>query len=177
VEPRAAPTATLSPEAAQALADVYARVDREIRSMGATCWLRGRCCDFETAEHVLFASSAEIAFVRAAHAERFAPHGVLCPFWKDGLCAERERRPLGCRTYFCDPAYSDRVASIHERYHREICALADRFGIEYRYEPFVAALRGGSNADAAGVELWRRDDVRPDARERGDVDDADQNDA
>lgn len=135
--------------AREALEAIYRRVDREIESTGVTCWLRSRCCDFEKSDHVLFASSVELDHVREGHPETFEPDGVLCPFWKDGLCVERDRRPLGCRTYYCDPAFSGRVEAIHERYHGEIRALADRFDVPYLYEPFVRALR--------------RDPVDPDA--------------
>ncbi len=76
---------------------------------------------------------------------------MLCPFWTDGRCTERDRRPLGCRTYFCDPAFESRVETIHERYHREILAVSDRFGLAYRYEPFVKTLRG-----TQGIEEPRR---------------------
>ncbi len=139
--PPGSQSASLPAGAREALEAIYRRVDREIESTGVACWLRGRCCDFDTSEHVLFASSVELAHVREKHPERFEPGGTLCPFWKDGLCVERERRPLGCRTYHCDRGYRGRVEAIHERYHGEIRAFAERFDLAYLYEPFVPALR------------------------------------
>ncbi len=130
--------------AREALEDIYRRVDRDLASTGAACWLRGQCCDFEKNDHVLWSSSVEIAYVRESRRETFPAGSELCPFWKDGMCTERKRRPLGCRTFFCDPAFRDRTQSIYERYHREIQAIAETWGLEYRYDPFVAALRGSS---------------------------------
>ena len=39
--------------------------------------------------------------------------GATCP-WQDsrGHCTAREARPLGCRVYYCDPAFEeDRIGS------------------------------------------------------------------
>jgi hypothetical protein len=138
----------LAPEASAALEDIYRRADAEIAATGALCWLRGECCDFTRSDHVLFATSVEIAYAREVLRSPFPPASVLCPFWKSGLCTERARRPLGCRTYFCDPSRRAAVERIYEKYHREIGTLAARFGIPYRYEPFVAALRTRDNGDA-----------------------------
>ncbi|MEM7236169.1 MAG: hypothetical protein AAF517_28655, partial [Planctomycetota bacterium] len=68
------------------------------------------------------------------------------------LCVERERRPLGCRTYFCDPEYRDETEAVYEELHREIQSLAERYGIPYRYEPFVAALREPQVPETSAVE-------------------------
>ena len=122
---------------------LYREVDDAVSACGVACWLRGQCCNFAVADHRLYASSLEIAYVREKHAEPFAAGSVLCPFWKEGLCVERERRPLACRTYFCDPAYRVATEALYERFHGRIREIADRYGIDYRYEPFVAALRTG----------------------------------
>lgn len=133
--------ARLSPAARAELEDIYRRVDQEIASSGVCCWLRGQCCDFEANDHVLYASSAELAYVLEGHPEPFEPTGVECPFWVDGLCTERRRRPLGCRTYYCDERYREPLEAICEKYHGEVRELSERHGITYRYAPFVASLR------------------------------------
>lgn len=134
----------LLPESARReLAEIYARADEAIMATGAVCWLRGDCCDFPREEHRLWASSVEVAWIREKHPEPFAPESDLCPFWVAGRCTERERRPLGCRTYFCDPRFRDETEAIYERFHAEIRALAERHGVPYRYVSFVDALRTG----------------------------------
>jgi Fe-S-cluster containining protein len=132
------------PEFFQEIEEVYRQVDEEIRATGAVCWLRGDCCDFEASPHKLYASSIEIAYVKDRYPDPFPLGSVLCPFWKDRKCTERERRPLGCRTYFCDVRFRDQLEAIYEKHHRKIREIADRHGLEYRYEPFVAALRVNS---------------------------------
>lgn len=135
------PESGLRPADREALEAIYRRVDDEVEQSGVKCWLRGECCDFEKMEHTLYASSLETAYLKEKHPEPFSSDSVLCPFWKEGLCVERDRRPLGCRTYFCDGNYSQQLQAIYEKYHAEIRELSQRCGIPYSYEPFVAAMR------------------------------------
>jgi len=65
----------------------------------------------------------------------------LCPFWTDGLCAAREERPIGCRTYFCDPEWQEVGARIHEDYHRRAQRMSEAAGFPYQYGPYVSLLR------------------------------------
>lgn len=116
-------------------------LDREIASIGAGCWQHGACCDFERSGHVLFACELEIAYVREKHPTPFPPDSRLCPFWREGRCTERERRPLGCRTYFCDRRYRALFEALHEKYLALISCLARRAGLPRGYRPFVEALR------------------------------------
>ena len=59
----------------------------------------------------------------------------ICPFLKDGLCGVREDRFLGCRSYFCDPAFAQDQPVVHEKYLARMRALADELGIPWQYEP------------------------------------------
>jgi len=61
--------------------------------------------------------------------------GDFCPFQKGNLCTAREPRPLGCRVYYCDPAYQETGARISEEYLRRLKRLADEHGAEWRYAP------------------------------------------
>jgi Fe-S-cluster containining protein len=128
------------------LESLYQELDREIRSLGVGCWIRGDCCDFERCEHQLYASTVELAYVKETHPETFPPDSRLCPFWKEGKCTEHDRRPLGCRTYFCDTRYSEALQELYEKYLRQISALAEEHRFPWRYQPFVAALRSPNRA-------------------------------
>ena len=128
---------------------IYQELDSEVRALGVACWARGDCCDFERCDHRLYASSVEIAHVSAKRGQDFPRGSVLCPFWLDGICTERERRPLGCRTYFCDRRYKVPLEALYEKHYRRIQRAAEAHGYAFRYEPFVAALRSG---EAAGPE-------------------------
>ena len=59
----------------------------------------------------------------------------FCPFQKDNLCTAREHRPLGCRVFYCDPAYQETGNAITEKYLRKLKELAARHGLAWRYAP------------------------------------------
>lgn len=133
--------AELPPPARAELAALLARVDAEIAARNPRCELSGRCCDFPRSGHRLFATRLEATFaVDAAGGVPPAPSG-LCPWWVDGRCANRAGRPLGCRVYFCDPAWEPAMPEVYERWHAELRALHERHGLPYAYAEFCAAVR------------------------------------
>lgn len=127
------------------LLEVYREVDRRVGATGARCEMRGLCCDFEKSDHRLYATHLEIVFVLQRHRGAFPGGGPLCPFWKDGLCMERERRPLGCRTYFCDGREREALQQIHEDALERIRRISAEHGLPHGYRPFVDAVRGGNH--------------------------------
>jgi hypothetical protein len=133
---------SLPPPAAAELAALYARLDAEIAARNPRCELSGRCCDFPRSGQRLFATQPEAAFALQAAGGTAppAPSG-LCPWWVDGRCGNRAGRPLGCRIYFCDPAWEHQMPSVYERYHAELKSMHERHALPYRYAPFVDALR------------------------------------
>lgn len=120
---------------------LYREVDSEVRALGVGCWVRGDCCDFDRSEHKLYATSLEVLHVREKHPRPLGVESSLCPFWKDGRCTERERRPLGCRTYFCDARHREPLQALHERCHVRLRRIAEAHGLRWSYEPFVPAVR------------------------------------
>ncbi|MBI4583646.1 MAG: hypothetical protein HY717_06460 [Planctomycetes bacterium] len=137
----AAPAPWWSAALRQEIEALYRDLEAEIRAAGVACWQRGDCCDFERSDHLLYASTLEIAHVQELHPRPFSPGSKLCPFWIDGLCTLRERRPLGCRTYFCDRRFQEKLHALYEKYHRRIKVLAARHRAPWVYLPFVDALR------------------------------------
>ena len=104
-----------SPELLAAIRDelhsLYRELDLAVAETGPVCVVSGRCCRFKEYGHTLFLSAPE-ALLLAADAPR--PDGPTdddqrCP-WQDahGQCTARAARPLGCRVYFCDPAFQSR---------------------------------------------------------------------
>jgi len=130
-----------SPVLRRELEKLFHELDEEIRFTGAACRQRGECCDFTRAEHILYASGLELSFIRELHPRPFPAGSKLCPFWKGGLCTLRDRRPLGCRTYFCDGAVREELERLHEKYHRRLKDLAERYQVPWMYRPLVEALR------------------------------------
>src|SRR5215831_10502114 len=94
---------------------LYEEVDREVAAAGPVCLASGRCCRFKEYGHVLFLSNLEAEVLLAAAPGYDRPVSPdFCPFQKDNLCTAREPRPLGCRVYFCDPAYQETAHRITE---------------------------------------------------------------
>src|SRR5687767_4148795 len=99
----------MSPIERSDLLNLYAEIDAEIAAESPRCDASGRCCRFSEYGHTLFLSAVEgeLLFEREPEIG-----GGECPYQINQLCTARERRPLGCRTYFCDPKYAHRMPEI-----------------------------------------------------------------
>ena len=140
------PTPPRAREAFAALAQVYERLADELTRLGPVCRTRGLCCRFEEAGHELFATDLEVDFAASLHPDAPPPEAAgRCPFHRGGLCTAREGRPLGCRVYFCDPAFAGKMPEVHERHYAEVRRIAERFGYEHRYRRFPEALASRCN--------------------------------
>ncbi|MFT7464026.1 MAG: Fe-S-cluster containining protein [Pseudohongiellaceae bacterium] len=125
-----------------ALALLYADVGRLLEERKPLCEMSGRCCNFKAEDHQLWASDLEVAY--ALHsAKSVVPEAddEDCPWWKSGLCTLREGRPLGCRLYFCDPSWEDEMGLAYEKYHQQLRAIHETYGVSYGYKLFVEAVR------------------------------------
>ncbi len=132
-----------------ALADLYIRADDELSAVGAACKGGGACCKFDLADHRLFVSVGELALLSAEappSPERAARR--RCPWQAGPRCTAHGRRPLGCRTYFCDRPTVDACREIYEQYHEAIRGLHDAHSLAYRYVELTGACE----------ELYRRGD-------------------
>jgi hypothetical protein len=127
-----------------ALRVIYAELDAEIARRAPVCQLSGRCCRFAEYDHTLFLSSAELGVLLADAPAPSRPldRGETCP-WQDaqGRCTAREARPLGCRVYFCDPAYEGQAAGLSETFLARIKQLTDDFDLPWNYAPLHHHLR------------------------------------
>jgi hypothetical protein len=122
-----------------ALRELYQKLDREVAGLGPVCALSGRCCRFLEYGHTLFVSTAEVQFLldSAPPPSRPLDEGASCP-WQDsrGHCTARDARPLGCRIYYCDPAYQEDGHHLAERFIDRLKKLSTRHGIPWNYAPF-----------------------------------------
>jgi hypothetical protein len=120
----------------QEILQLYQDADRDVAAAGPVCVASGRCCRFAEYGHTLFISNLEAEVLLEAAPPFEAPvSSSFCPFQKDKLCSAREPRPLGCRVYFCDPAYQEAGKYISEKYLARLKRLADEHGLEWRYAP------------------------------------------
>jgi hypothetical protein len=127
----------VSGELRRRVLELYREVDRDVAAAGPVCVASGRCCRFREYGHTLFLSGLE-ADVLLAGAPPYDPETVtadFCPFQKATLCTAREPRPLGCRVFFCDPAYQETAGRITETYLRRLKELAEEHGVAWRYAP------------------------------------------
>lgn len=128
----------------EALLALYADLDAEIARRAPVCELSGRCCRFVEYDHTLFLTAPEAALLVADAPPPANPldEGATCP-WQDarGRCGAREARPLGCRVFFCDPAYLPQAPDITEEFLGRLRELVDRLGLAWNYAPLHHHLR------------------------------------
>lgn len=136
----------------QRVLSLYAAVDAAVSAAGPKCEASGRCCRFKEYGHTLFISQIEAEVLLAsAPAYQQPVSDAFCPFQKDNLCTAREPRPLGCRVYFCDPAYQETGNQITESYLRQLKQLADDFDLGWRYAPLHVFLNEREALDRPAV--------------------------
>jgi hypothetical protein len=117
---------------------LYADLDAAVARLGPVCQLSGRCCRFAEYDHTLFVSAPEAALLLADAPAPARPldGGASCP-WQDarGHCTARDARPLGCRVYYCDPAYQADAAVLSETFIARLKRLADDLDLPWDYAP------------------------------------------
>ena len=133
---------------------IYAEVDAAVAAAGPKCDASGRCCRFKEYGHTLFISQFEAEVLLAAAPPFVQPVSTdFCPFQVDNLCTAREPRPLGCRVYFCDPAYEETGNQITETYLRKLKDLAEETRTDWRYAPLHIFLNEAECAGGVAKEL------------------------
>jgi hypothetical protein len=116
--------------------EVYAWVDAAIAAAAPRCEASGRCCRFREYGHTLFLSHFEAELLLETAPPYSTPVSAEgCPFQVDGLCTARAERPLGCRIYFCDPAFADRMIEITEESIARLKRIAERHVAGWHYAP------------------------------------------
>lgn len=141
----------------QKVLDVFANADAAVAAAGPRCDASGKCCRFAEYGHTLFIShfEAEILLETApAYTTPVSPSG--CPFQVEGLCTARSSRPLGCRIYFCDPAYETRMAEITEDCIAQLKTIADTHDTGWQYAPLHHFLNTTKRTAASGTDSMNR---------------------
>jgi Fe-S-cluster containining protein len=144
-----------------ALGDLYRRLADEIEQRGPTCWISGRCCNFDDYGHRLYVTGLEAAWMwrylddaarqRLVDADDPA-NGSGCPFQIDRLCRVHALRPLGCRIFFCDPGARDWQNPVYERLLNALRQLHEQHDLAYRYLEWRQALAAVRSQLADGVK-------------------------
>lgn len=142
------------PEVRAELEAVYADIAAQIEARGPACWASGRCCNFESAGHLLYVTGLETAYTVVGLAEKKKEEGAQagglcrgCVFQAGNLCTVHGIKPLGCRVYFCDQSAQEWQHELSEHGLKQVRAIHERRGIEYRYGEWRAMLAAVAGAD------------------------------
>lgn len=132
------------------MAVFFAEADRAIAEQPATCWNRGECCRFGEFGHRLYVTTLEAAYYLARAGSPPPVDGDACPHAFEGKCHARDRRPLGCRIFYCDPAAQSWQGPMTERMLATLRELHGQLDVPYQYADWVTmlqALRPGEQGD------------------------------
>jgi hypothetical protein len=143
----------------EALLDLYVSLDRDIAAANPVCNLSGRCCRFKEYGHTLFLSRPEANVLLEPGLPTEHIDENLCPFQVNGLCTARERRPMGCRVYFCDPNYAGVGEAISERYVSSLKKLHELTGVPWDYRPLHDYLREHVRIEGIAAEITSSDSL------------------
>lgn len=142
--------AAARPEVGQRLEAIYGMIADQVAALAPTCVASGRCCNFESYEHRLYVTGLEAAWCVAQLAPEHpelsqesladAQQRGGCPFQVGKLCGVHTIKPVGCRTYFCDPRAEGWQEALTERAHGMVKALHESADVPYRYMEWRAIL-------------------------------------
>lgn len=124
-------------EILQATRNLLTDAQKEIDRLGIHCKACGTCCNFQAAGHRLYVTTAELALLAKTSTPPVAP--LKCPFLHDSQCHARERRALGCRTFYCEGGSAAPLA-IYETWHERLRSLHETRGVQYFYVEMTAGL-------------------------------------
>lgn len=131
----------------EGLLAIYEDLAVDIAAAAPVCELSGRCCRFKEYGHTLFISRTEAdLLLESGLPENSTVDEAGCPFQINGLCTARERRPMGCRVYFCDPNYAGQGEALTERYIARLKLLHEETGTPWEYRPLHRFLEEVSSA-------------------------------
>ncbi len=126
----------MNPELKRKVLEVYAAVDATVAAAAPRCDASGRCCRFTEYGHTLFISAFEAELLLESAPSYSKPvTRDFCPFQVNNLCTARAERPLGCRIYFCDPAFEDAGQQLTETSLTQLKQLADEYETGWQYAP------------------------------------------
>ena len=120
---------------------ILAQAESEIARLAPVCLAGGACCKFDLTGDRLMVSTGELALLHTQSPPR--PHRAAigrCPYQVGVSCLARDRRPLGCRTFFCRSRSRNFTSDIYERHHTAIRRLHENMVIPYVYVELTRAI-------------------------------------
>lgn len=129
------------PEVVRAMRAFYEEADRLIAEQGATCWNKGECCRFGRFGHRLYVTALEVCYYLAGEEKPLPVADDTCPHAYEGRCHLRDRRPLSCRIFYCDPAAQSWQSPLTEDQLARLRALHGELNVPYFYADWMLVLR------------------------------------
>jgi len=127
-------------ELVELMRSFYEETDRLIAERSAACRNRGRCCAFGRYGHRLYVTALETAYYLSAGDPVPPVTEDACPHAWGGKCHARDRRPLGCRIFYCDPAAGHWQGPMTEECLARLHVLHEQLDIPYFYADWIVFL-------------------------------------
>lgn len=138
------------PDISDRMAAIYAMIGDQVEARSPACVASGRCCNFESYGHRLYVTGLEAAWcivrldgttpLLSIQTVQDARQRGGCPFQTGTLCGVHTIKPVGCRTYFCDPTAQRWQEELTERAHEMVKAIHRAASVPYRYMEWRALL-------------------------------------
>jgi len=119
--------------------EIYAWLEKEIKSLGVDCSGCGKCCDFEACGHKLYVSSPELLYFYENLKPLRKMESGQCPYLENNKCTARDFRFAGCRIFFCK-GNSQKQNELSEQVLSKFKKLCDDNDFPYQYINLSAAL-------------------------------------
>lgn len=121
----------------------YAELDARIAAESPVCWNKGACCRFDSYGHRLYVTTLEAAYYIACGETAEIPPVLdeACPHARDGMCRARDRRPTGCRVFYCDPAARHWQGPLTEAFLGRLRRMHVELNVPYFYADWLSVLR------------------------------------
>ncbi len=137
------------PDVVEAMRKFYQALDRRVEQHQPTCWNRAQCCQFGSYGHRLYVTTLEVAYYLATGTttQPAIPPIVedTCPHAIEGKCHARERRPMGCRIFYCDPNAQTWQGPLTEAQLKELRDLHETLNVPYVYADWMNILNSLAN--------------------------------
>jgi len=143
------------PDVLAAMEEFFAETDRLIAQQPATCWNRGDCCRFATFGHRLYVTPLEVCYYLAKGGPPRRAAVDACPHAYAGMCHARNRRPLGCRVFYCDPAAQGWQGPLTEDRLGVLRSLHETLNVPYFYADWMTVLRALTTVSADEITRGR----------------------
>ena len=127
----------------ESLKNFYLQLEHDFESIPKPCTQCGACCDFETFGHKLYISSLEFAYVSQELEKSAISDLKTCPYLMHKHCHAREKRMLGCRTFFRLHETKDQsqAQDLYEKYLQKIKFLYREHDIPWEYKDFMVFVK------------------------------------